>query len=289
MEKDNELKGFGNSLDFGARIYDSRLGRWLSLDPLATDAPSWTPYAFTLNNPIVFVDKDGKWPGVTYMFFEFDIGGGLAYGLNYVRQEGVAYDEVGKTQFTMVSALYIINQNLNENSPNPEAIAGASVSFGGGITQDWSHETFIGDISNYNGEAGGFQIFAGIGGEIGYGSQRFTAKVGVGVGVEISLINTSISTSISLTDAEADKVNNSTDVLTPTWMLKKEQATLDENGKVIGYSSEVLTKNKKGQTINTGIKVFSGVNKDENGKLVSNGIYTSKAYESEALEAEKNK
>ena len=34
-ETDNDVKGAGNSLDFGARIYDSRLGRWLSLDHLA--------------------------------------------------------------------------------------------------------------------------------------------------------------------------------------------------------------------------------------------------------------
>ena len=39
-EKDDEVKGIGNSLDFGARIYDSRLGRWMSLDPMQSKYPS---------------------------------------------------------------------------------------------------------------------------------------------------------------------------------------------------------------------------------------------------------
>ncbi len=60
MEKDNEVKGAGNSYDFGARIYDSRLGRWLSLDPFASSLPSVSPYHFSNNSPIVFGDPDGK-------------------------------------------------------------------------------------------------------------------------------------------------------------------------------------------------------------------------------------
>jgi RHS repeat-associated protein len=59
-EKDNEIKGDGNNLDFGARIYDSRLGRWLSLDPLQEKYPSLSPYNFCANNPIMYVDPDGK-------------------------------------------------------------------------------------------------------------------------------------------------------------------------------------------------------------------------------------
>ncbi len=59
-EKDNEVKGKGNSLDFGARIFDPRLGRWMSLDPLAAKYPSLSAYHFGANNPIVFIDPDGK-------------------------------------------------------------------------------------------------------------------------------------------------------------------------------------------------------------------------------------
>jgi RHS repeat-associated protein len=60
MFKDNEVKGIGNSLDFGSRIYDSRIGRWLSLDPLARQYPSISPYAFAANNPIYYLDPDGR-------------------------------------------------------------------------------------------------------------------------------------------------------------------------------------------------------------------------------------
>jgi len=60
-EKDNEIKGEGNSLDFGARIYDSRLGRWLSTDPLQSKYPDVSPYSYCYNNPIHFTDENGKW------------------------------------------------------------------------------------------------------------------------------------------------------------------------------------------------------------------------------------
>jgi len=60
MERDDELKGEGNSYDFGARIYDNRVGRWLSVDPLQTHYPSLSPYNGMGNNPIYFIDPDGK-------------------------------------------------------------------------------------------------------------------------------------------------------------------------------------------------------------------------------------
>jgi len=64
MEKVDEIKGSGNSYDFGARMYDPRIGRWLSVDPLAAQAPGWTPYRAFFNNPNYWVDIDGQieWP-----------------------------------------------------------------------------------------------------------------------------------------------------------------------------------------------------------------------------------
>ena len=59
QEKDDEAKGNGNSYDFGARIYDARLGRWMSVDFLASKYPSWSPYTTSLDNPIYLMDPDG--------------------------------------------------------------------------------------------------------------------------------------------------------------------------------------------------------------------------------------
>jgi RHS repeat-associated protein len=59
MEKDEEFKGEGNSYDFGARMYDARIGRWMSVDPLAANYAGVSSYGFGLNNPVLFIDPDG--------------------------------------------------------------------------------------------------------------------------------------------------------------------------------------------------------------------------------------
>jgi RHS repeat-associated protein len=60
MEKDDEVKGSGNSYDFGARMYDSRVGRWLSRDLLVREFSSLSPYTFANDNPTLFIDPNGK-------------------------------------------------------------------------------------------------------------------------------------------------------------------------------------------------------------------------------------
>lgn len=55
--KDNEIAGMGNSLDFGARIYNSRLARFLSIDPVKQEWES--PYAFPMDNPVMLADPTG--------------------------------------------------------------------------------------------------------------------------------------------------------------------------------------------------------------------------------------
>ncbi len=55
QEKETEI----TDLDFGNRVYDPRTARWLSIDARAGDNPDLSPYVFTGNNPIIYVDVDG--------------------------------------------------------------------------------------------------------------------------------------------------------------------------------------------------------------------------------------
>jgi RHS repeat-associated protein len=57
-ENDSETYGDGNALDFGARIYDSRLGRWMSVDEIMN--PSYSSYTFCRNSPVILIDIDGR-------------------------------------------------------------------------------------------------------------------------------------------------------------------------------------------------------------------------------------
>jgi RHS repeat-associated protein len=60
QEKDDEVKGEGNSYDFGARMHDPRIARWLTQDAMSMKKPDLSPYQGFKNNPVVYVDPDGN-------------------------------------------------------------------------------------------------------------------------------------------------------------------------------------------------------------------------------------
>ena len=58
-EKDDEVKGDGNSYTTHFRQLDTRLGRWLSIDPMSSEFPWQSPYASMDNNPVLKNDVLG--------------------------------------------------------------------------------------------------------------------------------------------------------------------------------------------------------------------------------------
>jgi RHS repeat-associated protein len=78
-ENDNEVKGEGMQQDYGMRVYDTRLGKFLSVDPLIKDYPWYTPYQFSGNKPIWAVDLDGLEENFTTNIFKAFFGSPRSY------------------------------------------------------------------------------------------------------------------------------------------------------------------------------------------------------------------
>lgn len=78
-----------------------------------------------------------------------------------------------------------------------------------------------------------------------------------------------VNKSISLSYAEVDKINDLSDVVSPSWSVGDITPKKNKEGEVIGYNGTVYTTDSRGNKINTKISVSSGVGKD--GKKTTSG------------------
>lgn len=108
QEMDNEIKGEGNSYDFGERILDPRVGRWWSTDNI--EKPWLTPFQFAANNPVNNIDPDGN----DEIHFSYVIN--------------KSFNKDGGVDFTITLSTEIIKNNL-EHTFFMHSPQGATVEF----------------------------------------------------------------------------------------------------------------------------------------------------------------
>ena len=118
-----------NQYDYGARFYDPAIGRFMTVDPLAEKYYWISPYAYCLNNPIKYIDPDGR------DVWELDESGNIINRIEDKTQDAffmVAKDADGNYQRT-----YTTDADGNKNYN--------SISFDYGTVKSVKEETVIRD------------------------------------------------------------------------------------------------------------------------------------------------
>jgi len=186
-ENDKDISEGGQ--DYGLRIYENRLGRFLSVDPLSSSYPYYTPYQFSSNSPIELVDIDGG--------------------------EGAKLTQVVKDVSDFISNFFSFDSEIeNINSGSSKIVAGVEKQ----IIGPWNAgEIFNSDnpdlVIGYRKADGYIQGITGVV-EVNLGVQSISNKVQTVV--EIPLIIKDISTTTIKKTATITTKSNVKPVSTPT-------------------------------------------------------------------------
>jgi RHS repeat-associated protein len=120
-EKDSNISS--DDYDYGARIYDGKLGRWMSVDPLQKKYPAFSPYNYVENNPLVYKDVDGrdKWLVITLndertgqsTMISMKISDELKYEVVGQYSDGMGHGSRGEKHFSDINLNYNITIDKN--------------------------------------------------------------------------------------------------------------------------------------------------------------------------------
>jgi RHS repeat-associated protein len=133
-ENDNEVKGDGNQQDYGMRIYDPRLGRFLSVDPLTKSYPWNSPYSYAEGDVIRSIDLDGLEKYIIHQrsFAPWEFFGEIATGGKY-RYSG---DHRGFTVASDDDVKSKVSTAITVDIATAQAIVTASKQFGNTVRYD---------------------------------------------------------------------------------------------------------------------------------------------------------
>jgi RHS repeat-associated protein len=97
--KEKDTESFEGAYDFGARILDARLGRWLSVDPLYEKSISYSVFHFAACSPILYIDPNGR-ENIIYIVVTPD-------GRKQLKKDGLTAEQIAKQATEFYSGMHL--------------------------------------------------------------------------------------------------------------------------------------------------------------------------------------